>query len=65
MGGGKLCATQLCFPGEIGGGKQPPNPAQLFVCTESRAVALKRYKLVFGTGNVYADSEGGGGCSVS
>lgn len=36
-----------------------PNPAALNTCRLSRAVALKRYRLVFGTNNIYADLEGG------
>jgi hypothetical protein len=34
------------------------NPAALFACQESRAVALKRYRLCFGTSQVYADLAG-------
>jgi hypothetical protein len=32
-----------------------PNLAALSVCQESRRIALKRYRLCFGTPNVYAD----------
>ncbi|KAE9371143.1 hypothetical protein N431DRAFT_294227, partial [Stipitochalara longipes BDJ] len=35
------------------------NPVLLSTCRESRAVAKRRYKLAFGTGNVYFDFEGG------
>ncbi|KAG4443768.1 hypothetical protein IFR05_000759 [Cadophora sp. M221] len=38
---------------------RPPNPVTLRVCRESREVALRRYKLCFGTPNVYADFPGG------
>lgn len=37
----------------------PANPAALFTCQESRAVALERYRLCFGTTNVFADLSGG------
>jgi len=37
----------------------PSNPAALSTCRESRGVALKRYNLLFGTTNVYADISGG------
>ncbi|KAF4628802.1 hypothetical protein G7Y89_g9349 [Cudoniella acicularis] len=33
----------------------PPNPAVLSACRESQEVALKRYRLCFGTHNVYAN----------
>jgi hypothetical protein len=36
-----------------------PNPVALMVCRESRAVALSRYKLWFGTHDIYADFPGG------
>ena len=36
-----------------------PNPAALSACQESRAVALKRYRLCFGTTHLYADLPGG------
>lgn len=36
-----------------------PNPAALSACRESRAVALKRYRLCFGTTHLYADLPGG------
>jgi hypothetical protein len=36
-----------------------PNPAALQTCQLSRKIALKRYRLVFGTNNIYADLEGG------
>jgi len=36
-----------------------PNPSALFVCQESRAVALRSYKLCFGTQDIYADLPGG------
>ncbi|KUJ06946.1 uncharacterized protein LY89DRAFT_372847 [Mollisia scopiformis] len=32
-----------------------PNPAALTVCRESREIALRRYRLCFGTPNIYAD----------
>jgi hypothetical protein len=35
------------------------NPAALKTCREARAVAKRRYKLAFGTPNVYFDFEGG------
>jgi len=35
------------------------NPAALSTCTEARAVALRRYRLAFGTSNVYFDFKGG------
>lgn len=35
--------------------RQAPNPAHLSTCRESRVVALKRYRLVFDTPNIYAD----------
>jgi hypothetical protein len=35
------------------------NPAALKTCRESRTVALRRYRLAFGTPNVYFDFEGG------
>lgn len=34
---------------------QPPNPLALSVCRESREVALRKYRLCFGTTNVYAN----------
>jgi hypothetical protein len=37
----------------------PPNPGALSICQESRAVALQRYRLCFGTSHVYADLLGG------
>jgi len=40
-------------------GDHTPNPAALQVCQLSRRIALKRYRLVFATNNVYADLEGG------
>jgi len=36
-----------------------PNPAALSTCRTSRNVAVERYRLVFGTPNVYADLPGG------
>ena len=36
-----------------------PNPVALSVCIESRIIAQKRYKLAFGTSNIYADLPGG------
>jgi hypothetical protein len=36
-----------------------PNPAALSTCRLSRKIALKRYRLVFGTNNIYANLEGG------
>lgn len=50
-----ICEHRLYFPKEF----QPPNPAALSTCRESRAAALKRYKLCFGTTNLYADLAGG------
>lgn len=41
----------LYFPKE----HHSPNPAALSVCRESRDIALKTYRLCFGTPNVYAD----------
>jgi hypothetical protein len=38
---------------------QAPNPAALSTCRASRAAALKRYRLCFGTTNVFADLLGG------
>jgi hypothetical protein len=35
------------------------NPAALSTCKEARAVALRRYRLAFGTSNVYFDFKGG------
>lgn len=52
---GPICEHKLFFPKDW----QPPNPAALSVCRESRAIALKRYKLCFGTTNIYADLPGG------
>ncbi|TVY52045.1 hypothetical protein LCER1_G008624 [Lachnellula cervina] len=43
--------TSLFFPKD----QQPPKPAALDVCRESRYIALQRYRLVFGTTNIYAD----------
>lgn len=39
----------------FGKNSTPPNPAALFVCKESREVALQRYRLCFNTSSVYAD----------
>lgn len=39
--------------------KNPSNPVALSACRESREVALKRYRLCFGTTNIYADLAGG------
>lgn len=52
---GPICEHRLYFPKE----GQPPNPAALGVCRESRFVALKRFKLCFGTTNIYANLPGG------
>ncbi|KAE8450554.1 hypothetical protein EG329_006285 [Mollisiaceae sp. DMI_Dod_QoI] len=52
---GPPCEHQLYFPKE----GQPPNPATLFTCRESRTVALRRFKLCFGTANVFGDLPGG------
>lgn len=52
---GPICEHKLFVRKEW----QPPNPAALSTCRESRAIALKRYKLCFGTTNVYADLPGG------
>ncbi|CZR62374.1 uncharacterized protein PAC_12271 [Phialocephala subalpina] len=52
---GPICEHRLYFPKE----GQPPNPAALSTCSESRFVALKRFKLCFGTTNIYADLSGG------
>jgi hypothetical protein len=46
---------ELYFPKE----GHAANPAQLSTCHESRRIALKRYKLCFGTTNIYADLAGG------
>jgi hypothetical protein len=35
-----------------------PNPTALSVCRESRAIALKKYRLCFGTPNIYANLSG-------
>jgi hypothetical protein len=43
--------TALYFPKA----HHTPNPAALSVCRESRRIALQRYRLCFGTPNVYAD----------
>ncbi|RDW61625.1 hypothetical protein BP5796_11517 [Coleophoma crateriformis] len=48
-------AHMLYFPQ----GSTAPNPALLSTCREARAAAQRRYKLVFGTPNVYADLSGG------
>jgi hypothetical protein len=48
-----LDSTALFFPKTY----HTPNPAALSVCRESRRIALKRYRLCFGTPNVYADLE--------
>ncbi|CZR58348.1 uncharacterized protein PAC_08240 [Phialocephala subalpina] len=50
-----LMCSRLLFPKE----DNPPNPAALSTCRESRAVALKRYRLCFGAPNLYADLPGG------
>ncbi|KAF8863208.1 hypothetical protein BDZ45DRAFT_686139 [Acephala macrosclerotiorum] len=52
---GPICEHRLYFPKD----GQPPNPAALSTCRESRFVALKRFKLCFGTTNIYADLAGG------
>ncbi|TVY92551.1 hypothetical protein LAWI1_G001821 [Lachnellula willkommii] len=44
---------QMVFPKHY----HTPNPAALSVCHESRAIALTKYRLCFGTPNVYADLE--------
>ncbi|KAF8856840.1 hypothetical protein BDZ45DRAFT_455551 [Acephala macrosclerotiorum] len=46
---------EMRFPCEING----PNPGALSTCRDSNAVALKRYRLCFGTSNIYADLSGG------
>lgn len=43
--------TSLFFPKD----HQAPKPAALDVCRESRHIALQRYRLCFGTTNIYAD----------
>jgi 2EXR family/SAP domain len=43
--------TVLYFPKD----QHTPNPSALSVCRESRKIALQRYRLCFGTPNVYAD----------
>jgi len=43
--------TSLFFPKD----HQAPKPAALDVCRESRYIALQRYRLCFGTTNIYAD----------
>lgn len=35
--------------------KSDPNPSALAVCRESRYIGLQRYRLAFGTPNIYAD----------
>lgn len=52
---GPICEHRLYFPKD----GQPPNPAALSTCRQSRFVALKRFKLCFGTTNIYADLAGG------
>ncbi|TVY24439.1 hypothetical protein LHYA1_G006628 [Lachnellula hyalina] len=44
---------QMVFPKH----EQAPNPAALSVCSESREIALTKYRLCFGTPDVYADLE--------
>ncbi|KAH7317269.1 hypothetical protein BKA65DRAFT_111845 [Rhexocercosporidium sp. MPI-PUGE-AT-0058] len=44
-------ATMVCFREH----DNQPNPVALSVCLESRRVALTRYRLCFGTPNIYAD----------
>lgn len=46
-------STDLLFPKA----HFTPNPAALSVCQESRRIALKRYRLCFGSPNVYANLE--------
>ena len=52
---GPLYPDKLCFRKD----NRAPNPSTLSVCRESRAIALRRYKLCFGTDNIYADLPGG------
>ncbi|KAF8846916.1 hypothetical protein BDZ45DRAFT_755461 [Acephala macrosclerotiorum] len=47
--------TEIYFPKN----HHTPNPAALSVCRTAREVALKRYRLVFGSSNAYADFPGG------
>lgn len=47
----KYTQTCLFFPKD----HQAPKPAALDVCRESRYIALQRYRLCFGTTNIYAD----------
>lgn len=51
----RIDVSRLLFPKE----DNLPNPAALSACRESRAVALKRYRLCFGAPNLYADLPGG------
>jgi hypothetical protein len=47
--------NKLSFPADM----HTPNPATLSTCRASRKVVLERYKLCFGTHNVYVDLPGG------
>ena len=62
--GPRILAAALKRPGGLNGLYFPkvdhtPNPTALSACHLSRTIALKRYRLVFGTKNTYADLEGG------
>ena len=48
-------SERLCFSRTF----KTKNPAALFTCRESRAVAKRRYRPAFGTENVYFDFAGG------
>jgi hypothetical protein len=51
----RIDPDKLHFPTEY----RTPNPSALYVCQESRAVALTRYRLCFGTQDIYANLPGG------
>lgn len=54
-GAPSIDTDKLLFPKR----NRTPNPAALSLCRRSRAIALQRYKLCFGTPDVYADLSGG------